>query len=81
MRIEHLLSLDCIIFFLFCCGLPCVCGCVCDEQMSLEIKIENDTYALSIKKINQLEVNLNNTDDPVSIAVLDLIFTHNLNYT
>jgi hypothetical protein len=51
-----------------------------DNKKTYEIKLENANYELKLQEINEVEVNLNNYDDPLSIQILDLIFTHRFNY-
>ena len=43
--------------------------------------IENSTYVLSMKPINQVTVDPASYDDQVSINILDLIFTQTFNYS
>ena len=41
---------------------------------------ESGHYMLRIKPINSLRVDMENYNDQKTIQLLDLIFTHNLNY-
>ena len=49
--------------------------------MTMDIKIDNDSNTLKLKKINEVQIDPKNFDDQVTIQVLDLIFTHNLNFS
>jgi hypothetical protein len=44
--------------------------------MTYEIQLNKSTYILKLKTINEMEINQKNITEPVSILVLDLIFTH-----
>lgn len=53
-----------------------------DSEMSFnDVKIEGNTFKLDIKKINSVVVDPAKYDDPVSIQILDLIFTQSFNYS
>ena len=41
---------------------------------------ENGQYKLCIKLVKSLLIGMENYNDPQTIQVLNLIFTHNLNY-
>ena len=49
--------------------------------MSYTVKIEGSNYKLDIKKINVVTVDPAKYEDPVTIQILDLIFTQNFNYS
>lgn len=44
--------------------------------MTYEIQLNKARYSLKLKAINEMEINQTNYTEPVSILVLDLIFTH-----
>ena len=47
----------------------------------IQFPIENSTYVLSMKPINQVTVDPASYDDQVSINILDLILTQTFNYS
>ncbi len=49
--------------------------------MSYQVKLDGNIYTLDIKKINTILVDPSKYEDPVSIQILDLIFTQNFNYS
>lgn len=52
-----------------------------EESITYEIRLENSTFILKLQKINQIQIDPRRYNDPVTIQVLDLVFTQNFNYS
>ena len=50
------------------------------SKIDLRIVLNNDEFLVQLKRVNNIEINLDKQLDIVAIQILQLIFTQNLNY-
>ena len=52
-----------------------------DVSVTYQFEIEGKNHSVTIKKINEIQVDPKQYDEPLAIQILDLIFTQNFNYS
>jgi eukaryotic translation initiation factor 2C len=51
------------------------------KKVTYKFEIEGKTHTVTIKKINEIQVDPKQYDEQLTIQILDLIFTQNFNYS